>query len=136
MSGAKITINALVSGPIADGSAQEAIRDWLDASKKDVAQAAIDLLHAYTMDKTGRATGHYQEMIRSTVLAYNDILVNDPVVYGPWLEGSSKRNRSTRFKGYRLWRTTRQQIQKQAPDIAQARLADYADRIGITELGV
>jgi hypothetical protein len=52
------------------------------------------------------------------------------VVYGPWLEGTSERNRSTRFKGYRLWRKTAQRLQDDAPKIAEAKLPDLANRLG------
>jgi len=82
------------------------------------------------MDKTGRATGHYQSEIRTSLLTYHDVLIHDPVVYGPWLEGSSKRNRSTRFKGYHLWRRARDVTQREAGSIAQDLLPPYLDRIG------
>lgn len=128
----KIRITASVSGPLADGTAHQAVRDWLDATKQDVADQAVTRLRAVTMDRTGRATGHYQKMIRTTLLNYKDVLVDDPVIYGPWLEGTSKRNESTRFKGYRLWRRTRLQVKREAPKIAQAKLPEYIERMGGT----
>src|SRR5258708_18660687 len=68
----------------------------------------LNRLRGFAMNKSGRATGRYQSELQTSNLAYNDIRISDPVVYGPWLEGSSDRNRSTRFKGYRLWRKTAQ----------------------------
>lgn len=127
-----VSIGASVSGPIADGSALTAMHAWLDESKKEVAQVAVDRLRAVKMDRSGRATGHYQSMIRTTVRTFNDILIDDPVIYGPWLEGTSKRNDSTRFKGYRLWRRTRLQVQREVPVIAQKKLDLYKSRIGIS----
>lgn len=130
MASMKIKIQASVKGPLADGTAHQAVRDWLDASKQDVADLAVDKLRAVTMDRTGRATGHYQQMIRTTLLNYKDVLVDDPVIYGPWLEGTSKRNESTRFKGYRLWRRTKLRVAREAPKIAEAKLPEYLGRMG------
>lgn len=36
----------------------------------------------------------------------------DRVIYGPWLEGTSSRNRTTRFKGYRLFRKAAQATER------------------------
>ena len=130
MGSMKVKILASVSGPLADGTAKDVIREWLDASKREVADVAERKLRAVVMDKTGRGTGHYQSMIRTTLLNYNDLLIDDPVVYGPWLEGTSKRNDSTRFKGYTLWRRTKQQVGREAPDIARQKLPGYLARIG------
>lgn len=127
----KINLGASVGGPIADGSAQQALIQWLDASKKDVADLAVDQLRSTKMDKTGRGTGHYQSEIKQSVLTFNDILIDDPVIYGPWLEGTSQRNDSTRFKGYHLWRQTSQKIAQQAGDIAQKKLDTFKGRMGI-----
>lgn len=128
----KVTIGVSVSGPLADGTARDAVLEWIDEAKKETADYAVRQLQAVGMDKTGRATGHYQADIRTTVLTYNDLLISDPVVYGPWLEGTSKRNDSTRFKGYRLWRQAKQATQQAAPGIAEQLLPKYIDRIGGT----
>ena len=126
----KVTFEARASGPVADGTAHDAVLDWIDETKKQTADYALRQLQAVRMDKTGRATGHYQEMIRTTFLSYNDVLLSDPVVYGPWLEGVSERNRSTRFKGYKLWRLAKQATAQQAPKIAEDLFPRYAERIG------
>lgn len=134
MPNSPIYFAASVQGPLASPQARDAVVAWLDDSKKAIAQEAVDQLRAYVMDKTGRGTGHYQSEIQTTTLRYNDILVRDPVVYGPWLEGTSKRNRDTRFKGYHLWRLTRQRVQERAPQIAEDRLKVYASAIGVNVL--
>ena len=37
------------------------------------------------------------------------------VIYGPWLEGTGSRNRTTRFKGYASFRKATQKIQARVP---------------------
>lgn len=122
---ARSRINVTVSGPLFDGQAQLAVRDWLDATKREVADMGVRELDAIVMDATGRGTGHYQSMITTRVVRYNDVLITDPVQYGPWLEGVSKRNSSTRFKGYHLWRRTRQRLRRDFKDVAEKKLHEY-----------
>ena len=120
-----------VSGPLFDGLAPGIIRDWLDATKREIADMGVKELDAITMDKTGRGTGHYQSELTTRVVQYNDVLITDPVVYGPWLEGVSKRNESTRFKGYHLWRRTRQRLRRTYKDVAEKKLHEYyLERMG------
>lgn len=125
-----VDLGVVVDGPLADGSAKDILHEWLDESKQKIAEYAVRQLDAVHMDKTGRATGHYQSEIRSALLTYHDVLIHDPVIYGPWLEGTSERNRSTRFKGYHLWRRARDVTQREAGNIAQDLLPPYLDRIG------
>lgn len=47
------------------------------------------------------------------------------VVYGPWLEGVSERNRTTRFKGYASFRRATQATAAVVPQIAQEPIRDY-----------
>lgn len=125
----KVRLEVSASGPLADGTAHDIIREWIDDSKKDIADYAVQQLRAVKMDKTGRGTGHYQEGIQTALVGYNDVLIHNPIVYGPWLEGTSRRNESTRFKGYHLWRQAKQKTNEQASRIAEDKLPDYLARI-------
>lgn len=131
---AKVAVSADINGPLGDGTAHDAVVAWLDDTKRTIAQEGVNNLHSFVMDRTGRATGHYQSEIQTSTLLFNDIKIHDPIVYGPWLQGSSKRNRSTRFKGYRLWSKTRQLLQERAPEIAREKFREYASRIGASPL--
>ena len=37
------------------------------------------------------------------------------IVYGPWLEGVSRRNEATPFKGYAMFRKVQQELERKAP---------------------
>jgi hypothetical protein len=41
------------------------------------------------------------------------------IVYGPWLEGTGSRNRTTQFKGYKAKRQAEQELQRKVPTIVQ-----------------
>jgi hypothetical protein len=127
-----LSVTAIVKaqGPLADGSGPAIVHAWSDQVKRDIAQEGVNRLKSFAMNKSGRGTGRYQSEIQTSNLAFNDIRISDPVVYGPWLEGSSERNRSTRFKGYRLWRKTAQALEEDAPKIAEKRMPELVARLG------
>jgi hypothetical protein len=90
------------------------------------------MLRAWPMNKTGRARGGFQASLR-VLQAGPQARIPAPairgVTWGPWLEGTSRRNQSTRFKGYHLFRKTRQELQRQAPGIGQRELDKVMPRI-------
>ena len=49
--------------------------------------------------------GNYRRGIVTTTKGLRG-LITDSAEYGPWLEGTSSRNQSTRFKGYHSFRKT------------------------------
>jgi len=126
----RVIVHADASGPLFDGEARAQALLALDRAKRDLGDIGSAELRAWVMDKTGRATGRYQAGIITSVLSFSDIKIWDPVVYGPWLEGVSERNRSTRFKGYHLWRITRAHLSRMAKDVLQKRLDEVIGRMG------
>jgi hypothetical protein len=127
-----LTVKVIVGaqGPLTDGSAPGIVHAWTDQVKQDIAAEGLNRLRGFAMNKTGRGTGRYQSELQTSNLAYGDIRISDPVVYGPWLEGSSSRNSSTRFKGYRLWRKTAQVLEDDAGKIAERRMPELVQRLG------
>jgi hypothetical protein len=127
-------VNLNLSGPLFDGTLEPVVTEWLDQTKKDVADLGVLSIKeiAVKMDRSGRGTGHYMSVINTRqVSPYNDQLINDTgIVYGPWLEGTTKRNNSTRFKGYHQFRRTRARLRKQYGEIAQRKLAEFISRMG------
>jgi len=65
------------------------------------------------------STGHYRRNVHGTVSATRGKIDDGGVVYGPWLEGVSRRNTVTRFKGYASFRKTAQYLQKNLRRIAE-----------------
>lgn len=127
----EVTVSVSVHGPLADGRAPQIIHDWLDQVKQDIADEGVSLLRQVGMNKTGRGTGRYQAELTTKLIGYNDVLIYDREYWpGPWLEGVTKRNQSTRFKGYRLWRNTKTQLQERAPGIAEKRMPELTEKLG------
>jgi len=65
--------------------------------------------------KGRHSVGDYRRDVgktRTMISDYKAMITDGGAVYGPWLEGASSRNQSTRFKGYGTFRKTAQYIQK------------------------
>ena len=61
----------------------------------------------------GLVTGHYKRSVHGEMTDSLHGRVHDSnVVYGPWLEGTSSRNKTTRFRGYALFRRATQQLDR------------------------
>lgn len=129
----KVTVQADVTGPLADGTADNALQEWARNTAKALGDEGVRLLRQFPMNKTGRAHGNFQEHLK-VLQRGPEARIPAPtikgVTWGPWLEGTSKRNESTRFKGYHLFRKTRQELQKRAPEIGQAELDKIMPKLG------
>jgi len=58
-------------------------------------------------------------------------LDDDGVVYGPWLEGTSQRNRTSRFKGYAIWRRSRARVAKLAAKLIKREILADLRKTGL-----
>jgi len=129
----KVQASVDVAGPLADGTADRALDDWAKATAAELARQGADMLRMWPMDKTGRAHGNFQSSLR--VIQSGPVArIPGPMISGftwsPWLEGVSKRNLTTRFKGYRLFRKTAQELRRRAPDVGEQQLRRILPRLG------
>jgi hypothetical protein len=129
----RIEMQASVVGPLSNGEAVKALSDWSESVAAALGKEGVDLLRAFPMDKTGRAHGGFQSNL-NVVQQGSTARIKGPMISGvtwsPWLEGTSRRNSSTRFKGYHLFRKTRQELQRRAPEIGQRELDKIMPRLG------
>jgi len=83
------------------------------------------------------STGNYRRNVHGEVRSYFFLrqqsfgrIHDSGVVYGPWLEGTSRRNNTTRFKGYRSFRNTKSWLDRtQTPKILQKHMARMRRRM-------
>lgn len=118
-------IFARARGPIFDLRARLAARRGSEAAKQAVADRGLDLIDARLNMVLKTQTPYYRVNIRKDRLGKDVLLHDRGIVYGPWLEGVSERNRTTRFKGYHTFRIVKNQLQQEAPDIADRILTPY-----------
>lgn len=130
----KIRIDCMVSGPLADGRAIDAAEKWAEGTSQALGDEAVKMLRDFPMNKTGRARGGFEGLLKTERRSPSETRVTGPqqrgVAWASWLEGTSKRNESTHFKGYHLFRKTRAELQDKAPEIGQQQLDKLLSEMG------
>lgn len=130
----KIRVDCRVEGPLANGEAEKASQEWAQNTTQAIADEGVKILGDWPMDKTGRADGGFRGALRTVRNSPTQVRIPGPTVRGvtfaPWLEGTSKRNENSKFKGYGLFKKTRAQLAKLAPGIAQRELDEVLPRMG------
>lgn len=117
------------SGPMFDGRAVSALSAFEDAAIQEVAERGKDMILAEFGTVLKHPTGYYESQVR-TDRQVDDWTINDGgVVYGPWLEGTSSRNDSTRFKGYSTFRRVKQRLTGRSGGIAERVLQPFLRRM-------
>lgn len=94
------SVTVTLSGPLFAGMVPAMVTAMLDEMKYVVASQILADWHANLDRSIQHPTPYYetQIMVENRV---DDYVVHDRrIVYGPWLEGTSSRNHTTRFKGY------------------------------------
>jgi hypothetical protein len=118
-----------ISGPLFDGRAEREIEDACREVNTEVANKVISAVRTRLGLVLKNPTGNYESHIR-TERQQDDMQVNDSgIVYGPWLEGVSSRNQSTRFKGYATFRIVYQQESSKAGGIATSIVARHVGKM-------
>jgi hypothetical protein len=131
-----LTVDATadVSGALADGTAESLLADLTDRITQRIADEAMNGLKSFDMDKTGRAHGGFQSSLKQVGMG-SSIVIPGPMITGvtwaPWLEGTSSRNSSTGFKGYKLFAKTARALNAgKAGQVADDEVAKYVAEIG------
>lgn len=117
------------TGPVFTGAAERAVDQFLDEAEVHVADVGANRVRQQLGGVLRNPTGEYESRI-TTERAREDIAVTDrKSVKGPWLEGTSSRNQTTRFKGYRTFRIAAQDLQGDAATLAEQVLPKYLRRM-------
>lgn len=98
-----------------------------------VVRYANEAVHVNLHTSIRHPTPYYETQINILERGIADRSVNDRgVIYGPWLEGTSSRNQSTRFKGYASFRRATQQTRGALNSLSGAIIKKYVTRMGST----
>ncbi|MGA5435478.1 hypothetical protein ACPCIZ_12890 [Streptomyces cellulosae] len=118
-------------GPLFDGRAQAALRDYVDDVEAEVAQEGERLVHKYMHQFFKYETGYYASHVRARARgSFYEVSDGGRIVYGPWLAGTGSRNfPRTRFKGYTHWRRAYQELEKRTGRMAERILMPYLRRM-------
>ena len=121
-------VDVRVSGPVFDGRADAAVRDFCDEAERDIAGQAYSEVLTNLNQSIKNPTPNYEMQITVTKTASGRVVHDRGVVYGPWLETGA--GRRTRFRGYHSFARARAAIETKAPAIVQSALRRALGRIG------
>ena len=96
----------------------------------DIVARGEELVKEQLKPGHGLVTGHYRRSIHGELEdSRHGVIHDNKVIYGPWLEGTSSRNASTRFKGYSMFRRARQQLDREKNDIVSRQMRKAVGRL-------
>jgi hypothetical protein len=116
---AGLNIDLDPSGPLFDGRAPAIIDDLVREAAWVVGTKALSEVQMLLDASIRNPTPYYETQI-TIDRRVDDVRVHDRgIIYGPWLEGTGSRNRTTRFKGYASFRRAAQEIERRVPEIVE-----------------
>jgi hypothetical protein len=124
-------VNVTVQGPLLDGSAPQIVAAGIEEAVRTVAEAGETAVQNRLQQVLRHETGKYRsKIITDRVSEERWDITDQGYYYGPWLEGTGSRNKTTRFKGYGTFRKTTQWLQDRAPALADAVFSRYVEQLG------
>lgn len=122
-------ITITLSGPFFTGAPSATIAAMLREMQYQVAaQALADVQR--NLDRSLRhPTPYYETQITVQDRVDTWVVHDRGIVYGPWLEGTGSRNRTTSFKGYASFRRATATATQKAPAIVGRILNDWMRRL-------
>lgn len=112
------TARVTVTGPLADGQLGRQLERGLVEALDEVANQGQADVHQLLDASIRNPTPYYETQITVDRSSAEQRTVHDQgVIYGPWLEGVSSRNFSTRFKGYHSFRRAALALQAKVPGL-------------------
>ena len=117
------------SGPIVDGRALKQAERARAAIQNDVADAVENEVHDLLAASLKNPTGYYESRVVTNRAKTSNQVTDSGVVYGSWLEGTSSRNQTSRFKGYATFRRATQKVEGRAGQIAAVTIRPFIQRM-------
>lgn len=126
-----IGAEVVISGPFLTGNPLAQIDDFVTDATWIVGAQGLADWHQKLDQRIQDPTPFYETQLMLERQSADVVWAHDAgIVYGPWLEGTGSRNRTTKFKGYKSMREATQQLGQKIPNV----LAPYVEQL-IRRLG-
>jgi hypothetical protein len=122
-------ITITLSGPMFTGAPSAVIAAMLREMQYQVAAQVSADVHQNLDRSLQFPTPYYETQIMVQDRVDTWVVHDRGVAYGPWLEGTSSRNRRTRFKGYASFRRATATATQKAPAIVAKVARDWIGRL-------
>lgn len=117
-----------VSGPFFQPGADIVTAAYVRRAEERVAEAAETRVNTLEHVYFKKPTGYYERHTTTRAMADYHLVTDSGVIYGPWLEGEGSRNFPvTRFKGYAIFRTVAQSMDRRAVQVADPVIHDLCE---------
>lgn len=117
------------TGPLFNGMAKAAARQFTREASLEIAKEGQSMWISQLNRSMKHPTGYYTSQIKIDRSGTTNKVHDSGVVYGPWLEGTGSRNRTTRFKGYHSMRKVNAKLDRMSSRIAERVLQRYLPRM-------
>lgn len=118
-----------VSGPLFNGTASQAMKDYAEAVNVKLAREVKDEIVTDLNTAFKHSTGHYISKVKVTDNKGSATVDDSGIVYGPWLEGISSKNATTKFAGYHVFERVARKMQVTAATEAEKILPVYLSKM-------
>lgn len=126
MPNARINVSVQQKGAIFNAAHTKAAASRMvieinDALADEGVNRVISRLHRVLKNPTG----YYVSRIRKERRSVYRGITDGGVIYGGWLEGVSRRNKTTRFKGYHVFRDVKQGLDRDKVKLAKPMVRNF-----------
>lgn len=119
------SMSFVVKGPVVEGKTAPLVKAMIRDVDRAVAEDTRDRWYRNLRGSIRHWTGKYGRRVVVKHGPKQSLVTDNRAVQGPWLEGVSRRNRSTRFKGYSAQRRARQAANANAKRLAERVVAEH-----------
>lgn len=125
------TVRINFKGPFFEAGRRNAVMKKLEIDiRDDVEKDSVNTIQQLLDAVLKHPTGYYRSKIKAHRIATGVQITDSNVIYGNWLEGTSSRNRETRFKGYHTFRRAQQILPQRAMFIARRHVSRAVRELG------
>jgi hypothetical protein len=118
------------SGPLFNGTASALVSRFTRDGGEQVARWGESEVQRVLEQVLRHPTGYYQSQVTVNRVSNDSFAITDGgVVYGPWLEGTSRRNAETSFKGYQTFQRVARRVEQRADRTFAAIFAQTQGRL-------
>lgn len=126
-----ISTNIEISGAFLTGNPLAAIDDFIEDATWVVGGQGLAYWHQALDQNLVAPTPIYETKLMIERMSPFQVEAHDQeMVYGPWLEGTSARNQTTQFKGYKSARLATIALNRRIPNLLQPYVEQLIRRLG------
>lgn len=117
-SGVLMSLIIDLKGPFFRTDVGRVVKDAINKAVVAVANEGVKDVKAQLFTGHGKDTGQYRASIKTKKSGASSTVFSRDARKSTWLQGTSQRNRNTRFKGYGLWTDAAAETDDKAQGIA------------------